>query len=160
MHPGVLVRPSRASNQEQLNAAWQRFSVTLDKAKAFHTSLGDFYHANTFAHCGADGRHKAWHRAGWRLQPLVDLSTGVRAAGRPSPAAARDNFRLTSDRMVGTCTVQDVQAAGDVLISRNGVGVVRHYGGDVYRAWLQSKDDDGDATVPAHSCLLYTSRCV
>jgi pimeloyl-ACP methyl ester carboxylesterase len=151
IHPGMLLRPSEAGNQARLNAAWMKFSATLDKAKSFHTTLGDYYHPNTFAHCGADRGQMAWHRAGWRLQPLVDIASGIRAKVRPAASAVRDTYRLAGDRMNGTCTINDVQGAGDVWVSRNGVGVVRKYGGDVYRAWILDKDDEGDATVPAHS---------
>jgi hypothetical protein len=134
-----------------MNAAWLRFSTNLDKAKLFHETLGSYYHDNTLSHCGADDRQKAWHQTGWRLQSLIDIETGIRAKAPPPRLAARDSYRLTGDRMEGNCTIADVAGAGDVWISRNGVGLVRHYGGDTYRAWLLSKDDSGDATVPAHS---------
>jgi pimeloyl-ACP methyl ester carboxylesterase len=151
IHPGILLRAADAGNQTKLNAAWIKFSSNLDKAKSFHTTLGDYYHPNTYAHCGADQGQMAWHQAGWRLQPLVDIGTGIRAKRRPAPSAVRDTYRLAGDRMKGTCTINDVQGAGDVMVSQNGVGVVRHYGGDIYRAWILGKDDSGDATVPAHS---------
>lgn len=151
VHPACLVKQEYWRDASQVTEEWSKYTKQLNKAQAFHANLGAYYHPKTYAHCGADSGQPAWREIAWQLEPLLDIGTGLRAR-KPLPAVAR-KATLTSDYMRGTCTICDPTSAGDVMVNRNGIGVVVKSSGDFYRAWLSGKDDSGDATVPTHSGL-------
>lgn len=152
IHPACLVNPDEyKKNPGILTSEWRKYEIQLAKAKSFHTRLGDYYHPETFAHCGADAGQQAWHRVNWQLEPLMEIGTGV--WGRKPTALAASQMKLTRDMMKGSCDLQDASTAGDVWTNRNGVGVIAQSQGSFYRAWISGKDDSGDATVPRHSGL-------
>lgn len=149
IHPACLVSTRYRSDASRVEAEWKQFIKQLNRAQAFHRELGAYYHSKTYAHCGADTGQPAWHQVSWQLEPLREISTGA-FARKPSPTAARE-ARLSRDLMRGNCEICDPTGAGDVMINRNGMGVITKSSGSFYRAWLSNKDDSGDATVPAHS---------
>lgn len=149
IHPGCLVNREDRQNVSAVAIEWQKYIKQLNLAQTFHQELGAYYHPKTYAHCGADTGQPAWHQVSWHLEPLRELSTGAFAL-KPSPIAARE-ARLSQDRMRGFCDIYDPTTAGDVMVNRNGRGVIAQSSGSFYRAWLSNKDDSGDATVPAHS---------
>jgi pimeloyl-ACP methyl ester carboxylesterase len=151
VHPALLVSEGDRTNPEKVRKAWGLYIQQLERASQFHTQLSNYYHPVTYAHCGADGGQKAWYRVCWRLQPLVETTTGLRAR-EPSADDLRAS-ELTWDDLKGLCTLRNPRTAGDVLINRQGVGVIRSSGGDAYRARLADQDSAGDATVPASSGL-------
>lgn len=151
IHPACLVAPEDRNDLGALTDGWQKYQKQLNMAQSFHKTLGTYYHPQTYAHCGADAGQPAWHRVSWQLEPLREASTGT-FARKPSPIAAKE-AQLTVDRMTGFCEICDATGAGDVMVNRNGVGVVTKSSGHFYRAWLSRKDNSGDATVPAHSGL-------
>ncbi|VFR27822.1 hypothetical protein ANDA3_0804 [plant metagenome] len=135
--------------QQGVTAAWGDYLEQLTTARAFHEELGAYYHPMTYAHCGSDVHQKAWRRVTWSLQPLREVSTGV--LNRTPQAEGVRNARLMLDGMKGHCEIFDSSTAGDVMVNRNGQGVIRRSTGSSYRAWLGPPDGPGDATVPAHS---------
>ena len=150
IHPGVLVSAGDRRDQVLVQQAWTSYTDQLEKAKNFHSELGNYYHPNTHAHCGDDKAQKAWHQVTWHLESLREAATGLRAGSNPSPDAIR-SAELTMDLMGGTCEIRNAQTAGDVMFSRNGQGVTAYSSGDYYRGWLSAQDNAGDATVPGHS---------
>jgi pimeloyl-ACP methyl ester carboxylesterase len=149
IHPDCLVEKKKVTDAILKGKEWDKYAKQLGYAQAFHAELGAYYHPKTYAHCGADSGQPAWRDVAWQLEPLTEISTGLRG-GKLSPTAAREAI-LSNDYMRGTCIIRDPAGTGDVLINRNGVGVIAQSGGSFYRAWLSDKDDSGDATVPAHS---------
>ncbi|VGO08460.1 hypothetical protein AMB3_0821 [plant metagenome] len=147
MHPGV-VNPSDPT-QQGMTAAWAQYLRQLTVARQFHATLGEYYHPQTYAHCGADVDQKAWHTVIWHLQPLREFATGIMS--RTPRAEAIMNARLTGDRMTGHCDLFDASTAGDVMVSRGGRGVTVRSEGSPYRAHLGGPNSDGDGTVPSHS---------
>jgi len=151
IHPVCLVKQRHQNNPDRISDEWKKYIEQLNKAQSFHKELGAYYHPKTYAHCGADSGQPAWHKVSWQLEPLKEASTGM-FARKPSPTAVRE-ARLSRDLMRGTCEICDLSGAGDVMVNRNGMGVIAKSSGSFYRAWLSNKDDSGDATVPAHSGL-------
>ncbi|VGO08458.1 hypothetical protein AMB3_0819 [plant metagenome] len=135
--------------QAGLMSGWEDYLAQLSKARAFHDELGAYYHPSTYAHCGSDSHQKAWRRVTWSLQPLREINTGVLSSS-PQAQGIRE-ARLMMDGMKGHCEILDVSTAGDVMVNRNGQGVIRRSVGSSYRAWMGGPDGPGDATVPEHS---------
>lgn len=151
IHPACLLKQREWNIADRVQEEWNKYIEQLNKAQVFHRELGAYYHPKTYAHCGADTGQPAWHTVSWQLEPLREISTGV-FARKPHPEAAR-KARLTHDVMRGSCEIVDPTSAGDVMVNRNGKGVIAKSSGSFYRAWLSDQDDSGDATVPAHSGL-------
>lgn len=136
---------------------WNGYSKNLDKAKDFHTKLGNYYHPNTYAHCGDDTHHKSWFHVAWTLTPLHDIGTGIWAK-TPSAETVRDSAKLVRDSATGMCEIYNPDSAGLVMYEHNGTGMTGNYSGDAYRATLSSQDNPGDGTVPGHSGEAPQSR--
>lgn len=134
--------------KETMLEAWDSFRQKLRIAKKFHYDLGGYYHPQTYAHYGADEKRKTWNTITWRLESKKD---GTIKAQPPIATQAAD-YALVSDFVkLGVCFLRNTATAGDMLVNENGVGVIRPYAGDAYRAAMMPVDDPGDGTVPSHS---------
>ncbi|MBV4460114.1 alpha/beta hydrolase [Pseudomonas sp. COR58] len=147
------INPTGNTTQATLVSAWSNYERMLGHAKAFHASLGDYYHPNSFVHYGSDPGHQAFHRVTWAVTP------GFIPSGRPGvpptllPAPSREQaiaLRLTGDTHEGRAwMVNDVGEKS--WINRQGSAVIHDSRGDGYRADIQDQDQAGDGTVPAHA---------
>jgi len=99
----------------------------LDLAKDFHRLIATTYHAQSYAHYGADAERAAWHRVVWE----VDKKAKV---GRV------DKLKIVTDNAKGEMTMIDPTTAS--------------HGPDGARPFtvkLLDAADPGDQTVPVHS---------
>jgi pimeloyl-ACP methyl ester carboxylesterase len=108
-------------------SSFERTSILLDKAKAFHNAIVGTYHVQSYAHYGADPGRAAWHRVVWALEEkakVVDVH----------------NLGIAADNRQGELHVSD---PGLILPA----GVARPQ----FTATMQAANDPGDQTVPLHS---------
>lgn len=105
------------------------FSFTsglLESAKKFHELIGDTYHQQSFAHYGADGERKAWHKVIWKM---------------PRDAQVNDleSLILFEDDLEGQLTLRE---------SKSGTN---NSSMPLLKVKMLEAADPGDQTVPAHS---------
>ena len=121
-------------NENALNPARQKdgpsFENTcmlLDRAKKFHAEIESVYHAQSYAHFGADSSRAAWHRVVWGIEDHAAV-TNV------------DVLKLVADNDQGTLNLIDPGHA-----SRSTKSAPR------FACTMAPAADPGDQTVPAFS---------
>ncbi len=122
-----LFRKDWINPADQEIAGFERTCIFLDKAKAFHNAISRTYHAQSYAHYGADPEHRAWHHVVWELD---------------EKAAVRDveELSITADDGQGNLRLVD-----SVHQTRQALGA------NEFSARLMPARDPGDQTVPLHS---------
>lgn len=119
--------------EEWINPARSRtssFELTcekLDMAKAFHRAIATTYHAQSYAHYGADAKRSAWHKVIWEIDKKAKVSQV-------------NLLQIVSDNAKGEMTMIDPSTA---LHSPQGAVP--------FTVKLLDAVDPGDQTVPLHS---------
>jgi hypothetical protein len=113
----------------QPQSGFNRTARMLDEAKIFHKEISSTYHAQSYAHYGADAKHAAWHNVVWDL-------------GGRSDNLSIDHFLIRTD---------DEQ--GNLVLGPPPSLLNKALGPDV-PAVLQPAREPGDQTVPLHSLSI------
>lgn len=101
--------------------------LLLDRAKKFHNDISGTYHAQSYAHYGADPGRAAWHRVTWQLDEKAKVFDV-------------EDLQIALDNRQGILNVTDPR-----FPSPPGVA------GPRFTATLQAPTEPGDQTVPLHS---------
>lgn len=151
-----LIDP-RATSIEEIRNSWNKYLANLSSAENFHTALGTYYFAPTYAHFGVDKVHPAWNKVEWILEGFRNSD------GNFSPRIIENTtktLQLVSDNRSNYITLINSITAGKIAYQPlQGPAIIgADYSGDAYRASMSSQDDTGDGTVPTHSAAAVTDH--
>jgi len=115
------INPARAKN-----SGFENTCGLLDNAKAFHTTIENTYHENSYAHYGVDKDRKAWQQVVW------EVNGG-------SKTSDMDRLEIVEDDARGKLKLLD-----PTLPTAKNTSVQ-------FLINLKDAAEPGDQTVPAHS---------
>lgn len=98
----------------------------LESAKAFHSTIAETYHANSYGHYGADSTRTAWHRVVWEIDSEEKLSHA-------------DQLSIVTDDAKGKIHLIAAQSVKKIKTTAQ------------FEATMQEAAEPGDQTVPLHS---------
>ena len=122
-----LLRDDWINPAESRSSSFKSTCGMLDRAKAFHRAIATTYHAQSYAHYGADPKRAAWHKVIWEVDEKAQISDV-------------DRLKIVSDNAKGAMTMVDSRT--DPLGDNKAVS---------FTVKLLDAVDPGDQTVPLHS---------
>lgn len=101
---------------------WMVYLDTLKIARKFHTDLGTYYHAHTYAYYGADQGHRAWGDVRWHTTDLTSQESPYVMSGEhpESNGTGKITTRVKGKKVSFTMTSQDAFGDGTVPADASG----------------------------------------
>lgn len=124
--------------------SWTGYLKNVDKAEAFHDTVADKFHDNSYVIYGVDPDEGSFEKVTWKL------SKGLRPDDKPPPTPAQvTQLSPTQVRHDGSATMY-VGGQTEVIVSPMGYGATV-YQSSYWELHCETKDGSGDGTVPASS---------